>query len=146
MAEDNEDTGLIATSECNEECTCEQKCQINKRVKETILLEDTTLGCWVYEDVPEFGSSVNSEMERILDRNTLVMIDARVSNDQEQASDYECLSLSEEHRTVENVEFVEMLQSDRICIINLLNRCKKPSGKQVKTSLSYISTSWTECE
>ena len=169
VAEDNENTVLMATSDCNEECTCGDKCQFNKKVKETLLLEDAALGCWVYEDVPdesserneedenepenatfdpneqqedtdkfeesqqinlqdlmpneaiplEFWSAVNSEMVRILDRNTLVMIDARASNDQEQASDYEWPPLPEEHRTVENVEFVEMFRSGRIRLIDI---------------------------
>ena len=30
VAEDNEDTVLMATSGCNEECICGQKCQFNK--------------------------------------------------------------------------------------------------------------------
>ena len=43
------------------------------------------------------------------------MIDTKAGNDQEQASDYEWPPLSDEHKTIESVAFVEMFRSDRIC-------------------------------
>ena len=169
VAEDNEDTVLTATSECDKECTCEQICQFIKKAKEMQLFEDTLLGCWVYEDVPDessernnedegepenetfdpneekgdadefeegqhidlkdlvpnevihldFWSAVNSDMERILDRKTLAIIDARAGNDQEQESDNELPPLLVEHRKVANVAFVAMFRSDRNNSVNI---------------------------
>mgnify|MGYP001297026976 CR=1 FL=1 len=58
-------------------------------------------------------------MERILDRNTLVMVNARSGNDQEYEDGNDWPPLPEEHRTVENVAFVEMFRSGRICTINI---------------------------
>ena len=170
VAEDNEDIVLMATSGCNEECTCGQKCQFNKKIKDALLLKDTALGCWVYnDDVPddgnernnrsedepeneifdpneqheeadefeegqninlqdlipndviplEFWSAINAEMERVLDRNNLLIVDAGIGNDQEREDSYEWPPLPEEHRTVENVAFVEMFRSGRIRTINI---------------------------
>ena len=67
----------------------------------------------------EFWSAVNAEIERILDRNSLIMVDARVGNNQEHEDDYEWPPLPEEHSTVENVAFVEMFRSRRIRTINI---------------------------